>query len=277
MLTLAEKLSLESSLTDSLKKLNEASGKKIRRLTEKCSGGDFSCLKNQSDLMRLAVILCCAVKVHERYEKEGISDEIYYHTMSDIKIWCENNGNKGLKNYGWLKNHVSFELFRLGRLQFQLYECKNKTLLYHKLPFSYGDRLIYIHIPQGEKLEKERCLESISMATEFFKKHFPDFKYKHFFTESWLLYEGNRDFMHKDSNIVSFMSLFDIHYSVKYPEQAIERIFGKRQLFKRNYPESTDLQRRAKKYLLGGGRLGIGVGTIRIRNSEWRGKSAVTI
>ena len=55
MLTLAEKLSLESSLTDSLKKLNEASGKKIRLLSEKCSGGDFSCLKKQSDLMRLAV------------------------------------------------------------------------------------------------------------------------------------------------------------------------------------------------------------------------------
>ena len=263
MLTLAEKLSLDYSLVRALKKLNDTSADKIRRLAEKCSGGDFSSLKKQSDLMRLAVILCCAVKVHERYKEKGISDEIYYHTMSDIKIWCENNGNKGLKQYGWLKNHVSFNLFRLGRLQFQLYECKNKTLLYHKLPFSYGENLIYIHIPQGEKLEKEKCTDSINMAQEFFREYFPDYTYNYYFCESWLLYEGNRDFMHKDSNILSFMSLFDIRYSVKYPEQAIERIFGKRQLFKKNYPENTDLQKRAKQFMMGGGRLGVGVGIIR--------------
>ena len=33
----------------------------------------------------------------------GISEKIYYDTMSDIKIWCKRNGNKGLKNYRWLK------------------------------------------------------------------------------------------------------------------------------------------------------------------------------
>lgn len=262
MIKLAERLSLDSTLIESLKKLNDTSSDKIRYLTEKCMGGNFSCLKKESDLMGLAVILCCAVKVHERYIKTGISDDIYYHTMSDIKIWCENNGNKGLKQYGWLKNHVSFELFRLGRLQFQIYECKNRTLLYHKLPFSYGEKLIYIHIPQGEKLEKEKCIASIKAANEFFAKYFPDYTYKYYFSETWLLYEGNTDFMHEESNIVSFMSLFDIRYSIPYQQQAIERIFGKKQLFKRNYPENTDLQRRTKHYIMNGGKLGVGIGII---------------
>ena len=268
MINLAEKLSLDTALIKELKKLNNTSEDKICRLADKCTGGDFSCLKKQSDMMRLAVILLCAVRVHEKYNEKGISNEIYYHTMSDIKIWCENNNNKGLKEYGWLKNHVSFELFRLGRLQFQLYECKNRTLLYHKLPFSYGEKLIYIHIPQGEKLIKQGCIDSVNRAREFFKTFFPDYKYNYYFCESWLLYEGNRDFMAKDSNILSFMSMFSIAYSVKYQVQAIERIFGKKQLFKKNYAENTDLQRRAKKYLTDGGRLGVGIGTI--RNSQLR-------
>ena len=58
-------------------------------------------------------------KLKEKYDYYGISEDIYYDTLSDIKIWCDKNNNKGLLNYRWIKNHVSFQLFRLGRLQFQ--------------------------------------------------------------------------------------------------------------------------------------------------------------
>ena len=260
MIELAKKLTLNNSLIEKLRLLSGKELKRIDTCFEKCSRGDFSCLKKESDIIRLAVILKCAVKVKEKYQKAGVSDKIYYDTMSDIKIWCENNGNKGIKEYGWLKNHVSFELFRLGRLQFQLYECKNRTLFYNKLPFSYGEKLVYVHIPQGEKLLKENCLASFTQAKDFFNKYFPDYKYKYYFCESWLLYEGNRDFMDESSNIISFMSLFDIRYSIKYPQQALERIFGKKYFFKSSYPENTKLQKSAKAYMLRGGRLGVGVG-----------------
>ena len=182
--------------------------------------------------------------------------------MSDIKIWCENNRNKGLKNYGWLSNHVRCELFRLGRLQFQLYPCKNRTLIYKKLPFDYGESLVYVHIPQGEKLSAEECIRSFEMAEEFFKKYFPDYNYRYYFCESWLLYEGNKEFMKEDSNILKFASMFTHAYSVKIDEQAIERIFGKRRFFKKHYPENTSLQKNAKAYMQKGGRLGVGIGYI---------------
>lgn len=73
--------------------------------------------------------------------------------------------------------------------------------------------------------------------------------------------------MAEESNIIKFMSLFDICYSVKIDEQAIERIFGKRKLLKKNYAERTDLQRRAKRYMLSGKRLGIGIG-VKKHNAE---------
>ena len=68
--------------------------------------------------------------------------------------------------------------------------------------------------------------------------------------------------MDAGSNIIQFQSLFDINVSLPIDAQAIERIFGKRQLNKRNYPQNTRLQKSAKEYMLGGGKLGIGIGTI---------------
>lgn len=262
MLELARKINLSENLISKLELFLEEKAKEVERLAVRCETDSFSCLKGKGKMMNLAVILFLAVRVKEKYSEKGISDEIYYDTMGDIKIWCEKNGDEGLEKYGWLKNHVSFELFRIGRLQFQFYRCNNKTLKYKKLPFSYGEKLIYVHIPEGEKLEKERCIDSLRMADVFFADFFPEYSYSHYFCESWLLFERNRDFMSPCSNILSFMSLFDIRYSMNIDAQTIERVFGKRRIIVNRYPEKTELQRRLKSYIKSGHRPGIGVGVI---------------
>ena len=262
MIKLARKIGLDESVIKTLEVLIHNKNSDIDKLADKCMDKGFHILKGKSPMVALAVILKLAVDIKAEYDKTGIDETIYYDTMSDIKIWCEKTGNKGIKQYMWLQNHVKFELFRLGRLQFQLYPCKNKTLLYNKLPFSYCDNLIYIHIPEGEKLSEDKCKESLSSARTFFAEYFPDYNYEFFFCESWLLFDGNREFMSRDSNIVKFMSLFDHCYNVKVDVQAIERIYGKRKLFKKKYSENTDLQRRAKAYMLGGNKLGFGVAVI---------------
>lgn len=263
MLALAKRIGLHESVITELEKLIRDENKAIDTLAEKCITNGFHILKAKSPMMVLAVILKLAVDVKAEYDRTGIDEKIYYDTMSDIKIWCEKTGNKGIREYMWLRNHVKFELFRLGRLQFQLYECKNKTLLYKKLPFSRGDKLINVHIPEGERLDETKCLESFAAAERFFSEFFPGHKYEYYLCESWLIFEGNRDFMKDDSNIVKFMNMFEHCYSVKIDAQAIERIYGKRKLFKKNCPENTDLQRRAKDYMLKGNKLGIGVGVKR--------------
>lgn len=263
MTELARKIGLSEELICEAEKLYFNKMSELQKAVCKCESGSFGCLRRKTPLFRLVVILLLAVKVKESYDRSGISEEIYYDTMGDIKIWCDKCNGKGLKNFGWLKNHVSFELFRLGRLQFQLYECKNKTLNYKKLPFAYGERLIYVHIPEGEPLDREKCILSLRLANEFFGNSFPDYSYSFYFCESWLLFEGNREFMSQESNIVRFMSLFDVCYSLKIDEQAVERVFGKRKLFVKAYPANTDLQRRLKKYMAEGKRAGIGVGVIK--------------
>ena len=105
MTNLAKELKLNPQLIEKIVSFSEKEMKRVLSCSDKCEKGNFSCLKKENDLIRLAVILKLALKAKERYLTAGISDEIYYATMSDIRIWCENNGNKGLRNFGWLKNH----------------------------------------------------------------------------------------------------------------------------------------------------------------------------
>lgn len=255
-------LNLDEKLKNKVIDLVEKDKVKILSLANKCQKGNFNCLNAKNDLVKLAVVIKCLNHIKAQYEKLGIPDEIFYATMDDIRIWCENDSNKGLKNINWIKNHINCELFKIGRLQFQLHTCKNPTLKYKLLPFNYGEKVIYIHIPQGEKLIYSDCINSIKSAKVFFAKYFPHYKYRFFFCESWLLYGENWQFMEPGSNIMQFNSMFDVVYSVNYDCQAIEKIFGKRQFNKSHYAEKTSLQRNAKQYLMEGGKLGFGVGVI---------------
>lgn len=59
----------------------------------------------------------------ERYLARGIAAEILIDTVQDIVIWMETHrkrhGSWGLSELGWLHSHLTGELFRIGRLQFQ--------------------------------------------------------------------------------------------------------------------------------------------------------------
>lgn len=256
---LMQKINLDLSLQQ---KVNSLDVNKLKSLAEK-SQVSFIALAKCDDVTRLGVCLYYAENYTKKaYLDKGISLDVFYETMQDIAIWCENNDNQGLKNYNWIKNHLNCELFKLGRLQFQMYKCENKTLEYEYFPFEYGDNLLYVHIPQGEKLVYSSCIESIKQAGEFFSKYYSEFEYEYFFCESWLLYNENYAFMSTSSNILQFQSLFEIVYSAPEDKQAIERIFGKKRINKNKYPENTTLQKQAKAYMKAGNKLGIGIGII---------------
>lgn len=262
MKDLIDDLCLDENLESRLEIFTQKNKNKIKKLCNRCHK-DFNVLAGCSSLMRLAVCLEYAqTYTFDHYNRLGIPQEYFYSTLKDISIWCENHNNKGLKNYGWIKNHLKCELFKIGRLQYQMFCCKNPTLDYKQLPFKFGDNLIYIHIPQGEKLIYKDCVDSLLSAKKFFEIYFPDFNYQFFFCESWLLFEENFAFMDTSSNILQFQSLFNIVYSATDDRQAIERIFGKRRIAKSNYTESTSLQRSAKAYMLDGNKLGVGIGII---------------
>lgn len=260
---LANKINLNSELKNKVLSLVERDRAKLISLCKKADDDNFKSVFAKNDMIKLAIALLYSVEfTYPKYQKAVISDEIYFETMKDIAVWCENNNNKGLKNLPWIKNHLNFELFKIGRLQFQIYKCDNRTLNYDLLPFNFGENLIYVHIPQGEKLVYAECVNSLKNAKSFFGEYFPNYDFDYFFCESWLLYGENWQFMNSSSNILQFSTLFDLVYSVEDDRQAIERIFGKRQLIKSKYQEKTTLQRNAKRFMQNGGKLGVGIGIL---------------
>lgn len=262
MLDLIDKINLDNQLKSKVIDLAQKDKVKILSLANKCTGSNYNCLRFRDDLTRLAVIIEKANNTYDKYKQLGIDEEILFKTLDDIRIWCENNDNKGLANYNWIKNHLNCELFRIGRLQFQFFKCSNKLLDYNCFPFDCGEQVVNIHIPQGEKLIYSDCVTSLKEAVEFFNKHFPDYSFSYFFCESWLLYGDNCLFMEPSSNIMQFSAMFDIVCSSDIDKQSIQRIFGKRQFNKMKYQENTSLQKSAKAHLLNGGKLGMGIGII---------------
>ena len=191
--------------------------------------------------------------------------------MSDIRIWSENfrekSGYTGLQEVGWIHNHLTCKIFRLGRLQFQPFHfylppCVSKEKR-KNVGIRIGEKVLNVHIPQGEKLLREECEKSFRMAEEFFSDH----HYSAFICDSWLLCERNREFMAEDSNIIRFSEMFEILGSSDRSAQTLERVFGKEEKYPQHYPEDTSLQKQCKAYLLSGGKPGTGFGIIRIKNN----------
>lgn len=120
-----------------------------------------------------------------------------------------------------------------------------------------GSPVINIHIPQGEKLDREACQKSLEWARHTYGTKYP------YVCHSWLLYPGLQNVLRETSNILRFQQRFKI-IEVDYKEREAEwRVFGTVKNVITEYPEGTSLQRGVKEYLLEGNILGNGWGILR--------------
>lgn len=221
-------------------------------------------------IVRLTIVLILAEKAHAQYVEKGISDEIYYDTFGDIAVWAENckklHGAVGLENVNWINNHLNLQLFKLGRLQYQfskfrLYPDYRKTGE-GNLPKN-GTPALFMHIPRGERLEIGRCRQSVIEAKDFFAKFYPDYNYRLMFTNTWLLYPKNAEFLPKKSNIRDFMSLFDVVADKKHNKDAFTYMWYGEGKNPESFSEDTSLRVAAKRYSLDGNSFGMGLGILK--------------
>lgn len=203
----------------------------------------------------LAYLADYALKINT---ERGIDKKITVETLKDINVWFDNYKQQfskfGLATFPWLFFHYTGTLFRLGRLQFRVEKSH---------PGIPGEYAIETHIAQGEPLKAEDCLESFEAAKVFFKKHYPQYDFKCFMCDSWLLNPNLTDILPEESNIVKFMRFWTpVPFESDNSALAIERIFGFGFDAKdiKNAPENTSLQRALKAYLLNGGNMDITLG-----------------
>ena len=197
-----------------------------------------------------------ACETYERYRALNISDRIFWDTFYDLTLWCENYrkeyGEYGINQYDWFFRHIECTIFRLGRLEFE--KMDSKWELKGAEGAGYGEAIINVHIPQGEKLDIPAVQDSFGQAFSFWGKQYP------YVCHSWLLYPGLKEILPPQSNIIRFQGLFQVS-GIDFNEREGEwRIFDRLLDDVSGYPENTSLQRAAKQYLLAGNKLGNGTG-----------------
>ncbi len=216
-------------------------------------------VKVEDGIFPICVLAFLAPYALKKNEDRGINKEITVKTLKDINVWIENyftkNNQLGLGEFSWLIYHYTGDLFHLGRLQFRL----EKSL--DGIPEC--EYAIETHIPQGEALTEEKCLDAFNDAKEFFNKYFPEMQVKYFMCDSWLLNPNLSEILKPESNVVKFMKLWTpVPFVSDNSSQAIQRVFGFN--FKRanlqDAPENTSLQKALKAYLLQGGTMDLTLG-----------------
>ena len=177
-------------------------------------------LDSQDGKKNLLSYLYMCEELKTVYEEKGISEEILLDNLKDISvwtdIWSEVKGELYLGELPWLSNHMTPRLFKLGRLQFCM------STLPQDIPskgFKKGDKNIEIHIPERGPLNNDECVASISRAREFFKKYYPDYDYKCFTCDSWLLGSDPEEIVSPESNIGKFLRMFEIIH--RHPHDSI--------------------------------------------------------
>ena len=110
-----------------------------------------------------ALASCENLKI--KYDDAGISDEIFKDTMADIRIWAVDylgrHKKGGLEHLGWIKHHLNFSIFRLGRLQFNFSPAERD---YEPLGIKKDDNTLGVHIPRSEPFTPEVWEASFAMA-----------------------------------------------------------------------------------------------------------------
>ncbi len=156
----------------------------------------------------LACLYFCE-ELERSYEKRGIPKTVLFDTLRDLpymtNIHYTRKGRLGVTEPDWVRKILEFNIFRLGRLQFGIEGCRKNI---PDVGAIEKDTAIAIHVPRGNSLDINDCLQSIQTAKEFYEKYFPEVNYKCFTCDSWLLDKSLINFIKQDSNIIKFQQLF---------------------------------------------------------------------
>ena len=262
-------------------------GKKVLKASDDILDGKWTKLVGKPPIFILTSLVLCLKSAYDKFIRLGLSEHVFYDTMADIKVWGEDyrahhNGEIGLTEINWLHLHVNCEIFKIGRLQFQiskyyfgkLYE-KNGTTI------KYGERCYNIHIPRGAKLDTVSCKKSIELALDVLGDIFKDIRKDIMICDSWLLSPKNKNFMKPDSNIIKFANMFDIVEETAGAEQHFRWLFdiietnkaldkNKKKLGYyynlNNYNATSSMQKAAIDYVMAGGELTGAKGILKTRN-----------
>ncbi|MCD8217535.1 MAG: acyltransferase domain-containing protein [Clostridiales bacterium] len=210
------------------------------------------CGENRDGYTMLTYMLLAALETQVKYQKKGISDDIFYDTMKCFSRFVREHrasfGRYGFDRGFWTYRQLSMTLFRIGTLEYEYVDEEQVT---------------YIHIPTGANLERPLCAESYAAMFDFTAKYYSDRANYEFILDSWLLSPALDELLDPDSRIIQFKNCFQMDSWNKNAADALQWVFGRRDLSYEQLPEHTSLQRRMKQHFLNGGVIGCARGHLK--------------
>ncbi len=215
-------------------------------------------------LTRLSVVTYLLLQKYDEYKAKGVPDGIIFDTFRDVslrsKLYYDGAGKIGISKADviWFRHIMNGVIFKLGTLQFQLFEMvylDEETIGEPYMEFTKeqkaalpaGTPVINCHVQQGADLSPNAVKNSFDGARRFFKAHFPLEHPRAFLCYSWLLYPQMVERLYSGSNIKRFAEMFTIIGSCADCEQANEYLFercGRKTL----PPNATFLQKLAYEH-----------------------------
>lgn len=212
--------------------------------------------------LALVFLLSCADGTRERMLDQGFDETVFIDSMRDLWIWarfCYNNhGFWGIREFQWLSRTARAELWRLGRLQFELIPYEYDDLSFKGYSVKRGDTVLNMHIPAGGPIAEELRLDS-------YRRAYRHFGINTFLLDSYLLYKENEKMLGPDSNIVSLMHEYIL---VRHGEtdslHNLRYIFGETPngTDPKTLPRDTTLRRAYAEHLEKTGVIGWGTGVM---------------
>ena len=193
-------------------------------------------------------------------KKRDIPDEILFASLLELKRYALeyydiSKGEKlGLKQINWLGKILRGNIYRLGRLEF---EIRGSLRSSEKHGVNAGDPIIAVHIPNnGGPFSEEACKEAYKLCEEFFPKYFPEYQYEYYTCNSWLLDPTLRKFLKPESNIYKFAATFEVTEG-RESIDALTYLFGRGTELKDldTLTPETSLQKCVVEHLKNGGKL----------------------
>lgn len=214
----------------------------------------------RADMVKLVFCFYALEESREIYRAKGFSEDVFMQSLTDITIWAKvakkYYGGWGMHEFEWVCRTLRSTVVRMGRLQFEPNVFKSREYTLCGRTLHRGDPVLNVHIPEGEPMPKEARTASYRQAADFFGNDV-------FVCESYLLWPRQRDFLKKDSNILSFMDDFETVYSCPNSGHDLWRIFGVRDSFDpKELPRETSLQRAYAEMLEADGGIGSGYGVM---------------
>lgn len=202
---------------------------------------------------QFALFMCIYYSYYTKIKfiDRGYCVDVYYDTMKELITWTEwcfrRTGRWGMLDYVWVCRILRMGLIQLGRFLFGIEKYRGIDYEHAGVKITKGDKVICIHIPEGDSITREKRMDAYKKAYKFFNQ-----TGKAVFTcESWLFYEKHKEFLPENSNILDFMKDFEyVHHRETSKPEDMWRMFG----YRRSYddidslPQNTGLQKAYAKW-----------------------------